>query len=161
MSKEYLATIYLAGPLFTQAEWQWNERLADKLREGFLNVILPQSTAEPMLKGEKPFDPGLLFRENIDGIERADAVVAIFDGADADSGTSWECGYAFKARKPVIGVRTDIRAGGDDPAMSINLMLSAACADFVHVPLAERGKVARVAIDVIAAVKRVLRKETL
>jgi len=161
MSKEKPITVYLAGPLFTQAEWQWNERLADKLREASFNVILPQSTAEPMLMGVKPFDPGLLFRENMDGIERADAVVAIFDGADADSGTSWECGFAFKARKPVIGVRTDIRAGGDDPAMSTNLMLSAACAEFVHVPLAERGKVARVAGDVVAAVKKALRKDTL
>jgi nucleoside 2-deoxyribosyltransferase len=26
-------TIYIAGPLFTQAEWLWNEQLAARLRE--------------------------------------------------------------------------------------------------------------------------------
>jgi len=159
MSKDNGITVYLAGPLFTQAEWQWNERLADKLREGSLQVILPQKSAEPMLQGKTPFDPKLLFRGNIEGIDAADAVVAIFDGADVDSGTSWECGYAFNAGRPVIGVRTDIRAGGDDPAMSTNLMLSMGCAEFVAVPPAERDKVGRAATEILAAVKRVLRKK--
>src|SRR5579864_2546635 len=104
--------VYLAGPLFTQAEWQWNERLAQALRDRSLEVTLPQLGAEPMLTGRKPFDAASLFQTNVENIETADALVAVFDGADADSGTAWECGYAFKAGIPVIGVRTDIRAGG-------------------------------------------------
>src|SRR5229473_658559 len=93
--------VYLAGPLFTQAEWQWNERLAQALQNREFDVILPQRRAAPMLSGIEPFDPRLLFRENLASIERSGVVVAIFDGADADSGTSWECGYAFKLGRPV------------------------------------------------------------
>ena len=32
------------------------------------------------------------------------------DGPDPDSGTCWECGYAYR-KKPVILFRTDFRAG--------------------------------------------------
>jgi nucleoside 2-deoxyribosyltransferase len=158
MSTEKRVCVYLAGPLFTQAEWQWNERLAEKLREGPLHVILPQDRAEPMLKGTRPFDPQLLFSANIESIESADVIVAILDGADVDSGTSWECGYAFKAQRPVIGVRTDIRAGGDDPKAATNLMLSMCCAAIVSVPLAERCNVAWAASEIICAVHRVLKR---
>ena len=117
-------TVYLAGPLFTQAEWQWNERLAQQLRAESLEVILPQDEAKPMLSGVKPFDAGAIFGANVASIERADVVVAIFDGVEVDSGTSWECGYAFKSTSSVIGIRSDIRVGGDDPKVAVNLMLS-------------------------------------
>ena len=149
-------TVYLAGPLFTQAEWQWNERLAQRLQEQSLEVILPQRRAEPMLKGVQSFDSKALFRVNIESIENADVVVAILDGADADSGTCWECGYAFKAGCPVIGVRTDIRAGGDDPKVAMNLMLSISCAAIICVPYGIRDDIAWVAAEITGAIPRVL-----
>lgn len=49
--------IYFAAPLFTQAEWQWNSRLAEELRRLGMNVILPQADAEPMLKGKRALTP--------------------------------------------------------------------------------------------------------
>jgi nucleoside 2-deoxyribosyltransferase len=150
-------SIYLAAPLFTQAEWQWNQRLARALAERSLDVILPQSRAEPMLKGAQPFDAEFLFRVNVEGIERSDVVVAIFDGPDVDSGTSWECGYAFKAHRPVIGVRTDIRAGGDDSKAATNLMLSMSCMAIISVPFGERENVDWVASEIAAALRRITR----
>lgn len=155
MASNDRTSVYLAGPLFTQAEWQWNERLAQKLREGSINVILPQHRAEPMLKGAQPFDADFLFRANVESIENADIVVAIFDGVDVDSGTAWECGYAFKAHRPVIGVRTDIRAGGDDGKTSTNLMLSMSCSAIVSVPFGIRDDVTWVASEILAAVQRI------
>ena len=105
-----------------------------------------------MLKGEEPFDAEALFRANVEGIESADAVVAILDGADADSGTSWECGYAFKAQRPVIGVRTDIRAGGDDPKAGTNLMLSVGCVAIVSIPPGARDDMGLAAAKIVSAV---------
>lgn len=147
-------TVYLAGPLFTQAEWLWNEALAKHLCERSLNVILPQHRAEPMLKGTHPFDPKALFQVNVESIEKADVVVAILDGSDADSGTCWECGYAFKAGRPVIGVRSDIRAGGDDPKTSMNLMLAMSCAATICVPYAIRDDVDWVATKIAEAIRQ-------
>ena len=68
----------------------------------------------------------------------ADALVAILDGADADSGTSFECGLAYALGIPIVAVRTDFRGGGDDlPGQAlptINLMLAQAVAAAVHLP---------------------------
>lgn len=33
--------IYFAGPLFTQAECQWNERIASLLEQDGIEVLLP------------------------------------------------------------------------------------------------------------------------
>jgi nucleoside 2-deoxyribosyltransferase len=47
--------------------------------------------------------------------------LAIVDGADCDSGTAWELGYAFE-KKPIVLLRTDFRKNLDSG--SYNLMLS-------------------------------------
>jgi len=117
------------------------------------DVILPQHDAEPMLKGQKPFDPQFLFQNNLDSIERATVLVAILDGPDADSGTCWECGYAFRMGRPIVGLRTDIRSGGDDPKAPLNLMLSMCCSSIVIVPADARRDVGLVAERVLAAVR--------
>ena len=137
--------IYLAGPLFTQPEWIWNEALAQALQTHLFDVILPQRASESMLSGTRSFDARLLFKRNVESILSTDVLVAILDGPDIDSGTAWECGYAFRAGKPVIGVRTDIRAGGDDPEHGINLMLSISCMSVIAVPLANRTDISSVA----------------
>jgi nucleoside 2-deoxyribosyltransferase len=94
-----------------------------------------------MLYGTVPYDPGTLFRANVAAIDASSAVVAILDQADPDSGTCWECGYAFARGKPVIGVRTDIRAGGDDPSLPVNLMLSQSCTHAIVLPFEKRDDV--------------------
>jgi len=125
------STIYLAGPLFTQAEREWNVRIAAGLREAGFTVILPQERAEEVIQPDAPLPVRLLYEYALDGIQEADVVVAILDGSDPDSGTSFECGYAHAIGRPLIGLRTDIRLGGDDPAYNVNLMLSQAVQAFV------------------------------
>jgi nucleoside 2-deoxyribosyltransferase len=132
--------VYLAGPLFTQAEWHWNAAFASALREKDFDVYLPQERAEPMLNAAERFDPELLFHNNIVEIERADVVLAVLDQPDPDSGTCWECGYAFKLGIPIVGLRTDLRQCGDDdnPERPVNLMLARSCAGFVRAPFNRR-----------------------
>jgi nucleoside 2-deoxyribosyltransferase len=130
--------VYFAAPLFTQAEWQWNSRLAKELRKSKINVILPQDRAEAMLNGNEAFDPKLLFEANVSEIESCDVVLAVFDQADPDSGTCWECGYAYRMGRPIVGLRTDLRPGGDDSSRPVNLMLSLSCKEFLVVPLDKR-----------------------
>jgi nucleoside 2-deoxyribosyltransferase len=64
-------------------------------------------------------------------LDNCEVVVAILDGPDADSGTSFEMGYARGRGKRVIGVRTDFRGSKDH---EVNLMLSNACSDMVMEP---------------------------
>ena len=110
--------LYLAGPLFTQAERRWLRELAGLLRERGHRVFLPQDEAE-----EEP-DAARLFEINRGGIDGCEALVAVLDGADADSGTCWECGYAVGLGKPFVAVRTDFR-GGDDRGLNLMLRRSA------------------------------------
>jgi nucleoside 2-deoxyribosyltransferase len=51
-------------------------------------------------------------------------MVAILEGADADSGTSVELGYAYSKGKAILGIRTDSRISEE---RGLNLMLPFAC----------------------------------
>jgi nucleoside 2-deoxyribosyltransferase len=108
--------IYLAGPLFTAAERHFNEALAQYIEQAGFAVYLPQKECLGITKAND------IFHRCIKGLDNAWCVVAVLDGPDADSGTSFEVGYAYAKGIPVIGVRTDFRKSADDG--HLNLMLS-------------------------------------
>jgi nucleoside 2-deoxyribosyltransferase len=112
--------IYLAAPLFTEAERQYNLRIAGLLRSRLYDVYLPQETGDD--SGTR-FHDALkeVFMKNKSAIETADIIVGIIDGADADSGTAWEMGYAYAQKKRVVALRTDFRKVGMNE--HVNLML--------------------------------------
>jgi nucleoside 2-deoxyribosyltransferase len=111
--------IYLAGPLFTQGEKDFNLSLAERLSESGYRVFLPQQECVGC-EGED------IYKTCLAGLRAADIVVAILDGADADSGTCWECGYAASRDLPIIAVRTDFRISGDTGGFNAMLYYSAA-----------------------------------
>src|SRR2546428_5436297 len=121
--------IYLAGPLFTAAERSFNRRLRDLLEGLGYEVWLPQEH-EPREKIAKQ-----IFLTDVEGLEQSDVVVANMDGPDPDSGTCWECGYAYK-RKPIIVYRTDFRASGDTSTTAYNLMLTESADVTLDLPFA-------------------------
>ena len=114
--------IYMAGPLFTAAELQFNKAVATRLRSFGHEVFLPQETEQRSATSKE------IFQSDVDGIDWAEVVVANMDGPDPDSGTCWECGYAFE-KKPILLYRTDIRTEAP-PFGPYNLMLHAS-ADMV------------------------------
>jgi len=117
--------LYFAGPLFSAAERAWNAEVAGGLRAAGHEVFLPQEQ-------EPGKDAAGIFATDVGGIDWAEALVAIMDGPDPDSGTAWECGYAY-GKKPVILVRTDIReqAGRSGP---YNPMLTGSATDRLDLP---------------------------
>lgn len=124
--------IYLAAPLFSLNERVSNRRLA-KAIEFYVpdsRVLLPQD-----FKYHGKFNDKRFFRDVytacLQGLASANFCVALLDGPSADDGTSFEVGYAVAKGIPVIGVRTDYRASQE---LGCNLMLSRACAAFVHRP---------------------------
>ena len=146
--------VYFAAPLFTQAEWNWNELLSRRLEELKLKIILPQERARPMLSGTATFSAKQLFRGNVGDIGKANVILAVLDQADPDSGTCWECGYAYKLGIPIIGLKTDIRGASDAPGVRTNLMLDCCCSQFIQVPLSRRNDVDWVAQMVEKAISR-------
>ncbi len=111
--------IYLAAPLFTQGEKDFNLMLHDRLTASGCRVFLPQQECAG-LEGED------IYKTCLAGLRSASTIVAILDGADADSGTCWECGYASSLEIPIIAVRTDFRVSGDTGGFNAMLYYSAA-----------------------------------
>ena len=117
--------IYLAGPLFSAAEREFNVLLADRLRIAGHKVWLPQESEQRSMSARQ------IFEKDVEGVDWAEVVVANMDGPDPDSGTCWECGYAYQ-KKPVIVFRTDFRAADEAGKAPFNLMLTesaSACLD--------------------------------
>ena len=112
--------VYVAAPLFSEAEREYNLSIAGQLRNDFFDVYLPQVVGDDSHTRNKD-EQVRIFSENLKALENADLIVAIIDGADADSGTAWEMGYAYARGKPVIALRTDFRRVGDYE--KVNLML--------------------------------------
>ena len=113
-----MTKIYLAGPLFSLAEQGFNAELACFHESEGFEVWLPQEH-EPRDKTARA-----IFEMDVAAIDWADMVVACMDGPDPDSGTAWECGYAFAKGKPIVCYRTDFRITGDTEGAPYNLMLS-------------------------------------
>jgi len=112
--------VYLAAPLFSLAERNFNSEVAAALQKRYLRVYLPQHIGDSSASRDE-FEHSRIFHENLRALEDADIIVAIIDGADADSGTAWEMGYAWARGKRVIALRTDFRHVGR--CEQVNLML--------------------------------------
>ncbi len=146
--------IYFAAPLFTLAERRFNRELARELSAAVprCEVILPQVRAAKYIVDRKP-DFDAIVHDCIAQIDRADLLVVILDGSDSDSGTSWECGYAFARDKPIVGVRTDLRGSEDD---GLNAMLRRTCREVIASP-ATRDNLKPLAREIALCVKRVIK----
>ncbi len=123
-------TLYYAGPLFTDAERAWNAANAATLRTRLPHwrVLMPQEFCAQLdqtdldTAGKPRYD--LIAQACLDHLAQADVMLAILDGADADSGTCFEAGWAVARGIPVIGLRTDWRPAEDGAA---NCMLTRTC----------------------------------
>ena len=136
--------IYLAGPLFTAAERNFNKQLTSLLRDKRYEVWLPQEFEQMTMT------PKQIFVKDVEGVDWADVVVANMDGSDPDAGTCWECGYAYR-KKPVILFRTDFRASyrirgssesEEESDAPYNLMLTESATRRLDLPFAAVDSVA-------------------
>jgi nucleoside 2-deoxyribosyltransferase len=128
--------IYLAGPLFTTAEREFNARIGGLLRRAGHEVFLPQEMEDRQAPVREAFE------HDVAAIDGADVVVANMDGPDPDSGTCWECGYAF-GKKPIVLFRTDFRAGDESGKAPYNFMLTESATRHLLLPFADGETVAR------------------
>jgi nucleoside 2-deoxyribosyltransferase len=124
--------LYFAGPLFSAAERDWNVTFAAALRAAGHEIFLPQEQ-------EPGKDAAGIFSTDVGGIDWADGMLAIMDGADPDSGTCWEVGYAY-GKKPIVLVRTDMRRNEGSGGSGYNPMLTEAATvriDAIAAPMDE------------------------
>lgn len=143
--------IYLAAPLFTSAERHWNKLLAQEIhrQNPAVEVWLPQDEEQILGPGDRMTEK--IFISDVEGIKKSNCVVAIMDGSDPDSGTCWECGYAYAKGIPVFMVRTDFRGSGEDRNVPYNIMLAESALARAEMPLANIRQVAEKILEMIKA----------
>lgn len=111
--------IYLASPFFKEKELE-NVKLAEKIliERGFslfstrLNEVRTDENTQQSWWSKETFMNDKKF------IDWADVVVMLYYGGYSDSGTAWECGYAYGTNTPVVVVQL-----GEDS----NLMVHEGC----------------------------------
>src|SRR5262245_40585944 len=116
--------IYLAGSIFTPYERAFLADCAERLRAEGFEVFVPH---EQGLVGVEA-TPEAVFAVDADGVESADAVLAVLDGPAVDDGTACEIGlfHGLRQRDPerkgVVGLLTDLR-GARRGDFAVNLFV--------------------------------------
>ncbi len=122
--------IYLAGPLFTEAERSWLTALKQQIEgtEKEAIVVWPRELlSEGGVKSLGGNASKEIFKRCRDALDQCDTVIALLDGPMVDDGTAWEIGYAYAREKRIIGIRTDLRRAGECEGACSNAMIDHAC----------------------------------
>ncbi|WP_292464509.1 nucleoside 2-deoxyribosyltransferase [Methanolobus sp.] len=107
--------IYVAGPLFSIAEHEFNEKIDDNLRKMGFSTFLPQRDGHLLssLLSEgysKEEATKIIFEMDIHHIKNSDIVLFLLDGRVPDEGACVEIGLAYAYGKECIGYKTDSRS---------------------------------------------------
>jgi len=124
----------LGGPLFTTAQQELNRALGRALAESGHEVWLPQEH-EPRERTARA-----IFDKDLEGLNWAEVVVANLDGPDPDSGTCWECSYAFMNTGRTLPHRFPPGWRSEQPV--VQRMMSESVATTLLLPLASAERIA-------------------
>jgi nucleoside 2-deoxyribosyltransferase len=113
--------IFLAAPLFNEAERDFNSKVAAALRKEGFEVWLAQE--HKFVEDHSMRMKHAIFGEDLDALRMSDLILAVLDGMSVDSGVAFEIGFGYANKKPVVGLKTDHRVFSR--VESINLMLEA------------------------------------
>lgn len=130
------ARVYVASPLgFTEAtRLFYSDVLLPSLHAAGLMPCDPWAAGEPITRALSVADPGerrAALREanhqvglaNEELIGSSAGVLAVLDGADVDSGTASEIGWASAKGLPIVGWRSDFRQSSDNEGCLVNLQV--------------------------------------
>ena len=123
--------VYIAGPLFSDAERSYLELMVEELSNSSdldpdADFFLPHRDGGELGKGPARND---IFELDISQVSSAEIIVALLDGQDVDSGTCIELGHAYAEGKKIFGLLTDFRAyeTADAEPHRPNLMVWGVC----------------------------------
>jgi nucleoside 2-deoxyribosyltransferase len=114
--------IYLAAPIFSEAERDFNDKVAKELRGVGFDVWMAQESV--FVKDGTGEEKGSIYEADMGALRESDVVVAVLDGVDVDCGVAFEVGYAAALGKPIVGLKTDHRTFSR--VEDINLILEVA-----------------------------------
>jgi hypothetical protein len=105
--------IYLAGPLFSEAERGWLDAVAARLRAEGWECFVPHETFGELTD----LSPDEVFAGDVEGLREANVLLAWLDGPSIDDGTAAEigmfaqlCASGDSRYRGIVGLLTDLRA---------------------------------------------------
>ena len=109
--------VYYAASLFNEAEREFNRQVVGMIHELGYSTWFPQEDVGLLTDLMEEHDMTLdevrehIFQLNIKEVQEADIVVFVLDGRVPDEGACIEAGIAWAMRKPIYGLKTDMRSG--------------------------------------------------
>ena len=130
--------VYMAGPMFTAADAQYNLRLARRLREHGFDVYCPNESEPNNDATREDVTARLIYELDIQNVQGCNVVLL---QVSEDSGSNWEAGYMDclahhvdpSRYYGVLGMATDFRLralphpgrrGADNPVAHINQLVA-------------------------------------
>lgn len=101
-----MTKIYLAGPFFKEKEREFIEKVAEIFRSRGDEVYVPMEHKIENGENLPNYEwARKVFEQDVKAIDECDTVIAIYSSLYSDTGTAWECGYAYaKGKKVLINV---------------------------------------------------------
>lgn len=120
--------MYIAAPLFSQAEREFNAQLKSVLSKYF-RIYLPQEDGGLMVDMIAKGIPAKraafeVFQRDVHAIGVCDLILIILDGRSVDEGAAFELGLAYGMKKSCFGLRTDPRQllpSGNNPMLESSI----------------------------------------
>lgn len=108
-------TIYIAGPLFSNSELDFNRKLNDFLKCLGFDTFLPQQDGHQLhelISSGNNEDEAVqtIFQKDAEKIRKCDIFVFVMDGRVPDERACVELGLAYTYEKECIGLKTDSRS---------------------------------------------------
>lgn len=97
--------LYLASPFFNDIEIKYVSEAETVLRQRGFDVYSPREHEIRDKEVGTSAWSAAIFKEDKEAIDACDAVVMLYHGGYSDSGTVWECGYAYGTGKKVFVVQ--------------------------------------------------------
>jgi len=94
--------VYVASPFFNDKENEVLSKVENILREKGLDIFSPREHEIRDGNVGKPEWSIATFSHDKEAIDWCECVVMLYWGNYSDSGTAWECGYAYATNKPVV-----------------------------------------------------------
>lgn len=94
--------IYIASPFFNDTETDALTKVENLLEAKGHDIFSPRKHEVREGNVGKPEWSKATFGNDKAAIDWCEAVVMLYWGNYSDSGTAWECGYAFATGKPVV-----------------------------------------------------------
>ncbi|MGD2249403.1 MAG: nucleoside 2-deoxyribosyltransferase [Candidatus Methanofastidiosia archaeon] len=133
--------VYLAAPMFSEAELDYNMKVTNFIRGLGFSVFLPQEEgfklAELVEKTSKEKAHEMIFNKDWEKVKECDILVFILDGRVPDEGGCIELGGAYAFGKECVGLKTDPRSAikGEDNPMILGCLQFRVARDLTELSL--------------------------